>query len=492
MTPLILLTIGLSLPFLSTQAQDTARVYDKIINAPYKFFRLLNKKSADYQQKVISQTDSYLRHLSKQEKALKKKLSQKDSLAAKKLFPNTDSLYQHWQQQLTSTATPATAQATTAQPPPQTPAPGLVYNGHLDSIRTALSFLEKNNLLGESKPLQDQLSGAMGQYGQLQNTLDQSEGIRQLVAARQQYLNTQLQQLGFVQAVKVFQKDMYYYQQQAKEYKEMFQKPEKMEAKLLEVLKNQPAFQQFFNKYSALAGIFRMPGAETSGSALAGMQTRESVMQDLQQRLGGESGAQQAMSQGIDQGQQQLDQLKNKLTNTSAGNSAGGEGMPDFTVNDQKKKRFLDRLELGTNVQSTRANYFFPTTTDLGLSIGYKLNAKSTLGIGASYKIGWGENIQHIHISAQGVGLRSFLDWKLKGSLWISGGAEMNYRNAFSSFSQLQDYSSWQRSALLGLSKKIGTGKKVNANVQLLYDFLYKQQVPQTQPILFRVGYSLK
>jgi hypothetical protein len=52
----------------------------------------------------------------------------------------------------------------------------------------------------------------------------------------------------------------------------------------------------------------------------------------------------------------------------------------------------------------------------LGLSVGYKLNDKSIIGIGASYKIGWGSSWKNISITNQGVGLRSFIDWQLKGA----------------------------------------------------------------------------
>jgi len=458
---IITCTICLLLPFLPTRAQDTARIYDKIIHSPDKFFGLLNKKSRDYQQKIIKGTDVCLRKLSRREKELLKKLQDKDSAAARRLSQGSDSLYQVWQRQLKTGGVSADG--------------GHMYNGHLDSIRTALTFLEQNNLLGSSAPVQQQLTGSLQQYAQLQGTLDRSDKIRQLVAARQQYLSDQLQQSGLGQAVKGMQREVSYYQQQANEYKEMFEKPEKMEAKLLDVLRRQSAFQQFFNKYSLLAGIFRMPGGDGNGAAVTGMQTRSSVMQDLSQRLGGDEAARQAMSQGMEQGQQQLDQLKNKIM--QPGDDEGG-GMGRKT-------------ELGLNVQSTRT-HFFPATTDIGLNVGYKLNSRSVVGIGTSYKMGWGENIQHIHISSQGVGLRSFLDWKLKGNLWITGGVEMNYLSAFRSIAALRNYSAWQQSALLGLTKKISTGKKLKANVQLLYDFLYNRQVPQTQPLLFRVGYSLK
>jgi len=44
--------------------------------------------------------------------------------------------------------------------------------------------------------------------------------------------------------------------------------------------------------------------------------------------------------------------------------------------------------------------------------------------------------------------VRSFVDWKIKGSFWISGGFEMNYRNEFNSIEVLKDYNAWQQSGL--------------------------------------------
>ena len=120
--------------------------------------------------------------------------------------------------------------------------------------------------------------------------------------------------------------------------------------------------------------------------------------------------------------------------------------MPEgFKPNDQKTKSFLKRLEYGTNIQSQKASYFFPTTSDFGLSVGYKLNDKSIIGIGASYKLGLGKGWNDIKLSSEGIGLRSFIDWKVKGSFWISGGYEQNYRSAFKNFSQLQSVNDWQR-----------------------------------------------
>jgi hypothetical protein len=154
-------------------------------------------------------------------------------------------------------------------------------------------------------------------------------------------------------------------------------------------------------------------------------------------------------------------------------------------------------LEYGSNIQTARNN-FFPTTTDLGLSVGYKLTDKSVVGIGASYKMGWGKDIKNISISSQGMGLRSYMDVKLKGSFYASGGFEYNYQpinaDSLSSTAVMnwKDVSSWQQSGLVGVSKIISIKSKFfkKTKLQLMWDFLSYQQVPRTQPVKFRVGYN--
>jgi hypothetical protein len=195
------------------------------------------------------------------------------------------------------------------------------------------------------------------------------------------------------------------------------------------------------------------------------------------------------VQQNIQAAQTQLSALKDKISKLGGGSGSDAD-LPDFKPNQQKTKSFLKRLEYGTNIQTQKSGTYFPTTTDLALSVGYKLNDKSTIGIGASYKLGLGQDIRHIAISHQGMGLRSFADFKLKGNIWISGGGELNYLAAFRNFHILDDFSPWQKSALLGLTKKYKAGKKLKGNMQLLYDFLWQQQVPRAQPVVFRVGYS--
>lgn len=251
-----------------------------------------------------------------------------------------------------------------------------------------------------------------------------------------------------------------------------------------------------------LGSLFALPGASSSpigggqaGASLAGLQTRASINQSIIDRFGSGPNVTQQLQQNVQSAQAQLNELKNKLGSLSSGSYGNGNDfdMPEgFKPNEQKTKTFLQRLEYGANVQSQKARYFFPVTSDLGLFLGYKLTDKSSIGVGASYKLGWGRGWNNIAISHQGVGLRTYLDWKIKGSFYISGGYEQNYMSMINSVDQLRDYSSWQRSGLVGLSKRYKVSKKIKGEMKLMWDFLSYQQVPRTQAVLFRIGYSLK
>jgi len=126
--------------------------------------------------------------------------------------------------------------------------------------------------------------------------------------------------------------------------------------------------------------------------------------------------------------------------------------------------------------------------------MGYRLTDKSVIGVGASYKLGLGHGWNNVRLSQEGAGLRSYVDWKLMGSFWITGGYEMNYRTAFNSIAQLQSLNAWQQSGLIGLSKVIDVKSKFfkKTKLQLLWDFLSFHQVPRAQPVLFRIGYGWK
>lgn len=473
-----------------TFAQQAESVADRIINFPTTFLSKVQNKYANLDERLTKQTEKYLMRLAKREKKLKRKLAKVDSAGAQLLFGNADQQYEKLLAAMRSDSLPVKKGQG-------------VYSPMVDSVKTSLSFLNQNNsILSPSKEVQDKVKGTLSQVNQFQSKLQQSEQVKAFIQQRKQQIKEGLSKYsslpkGITNSVADFNKEAYYYSAQLREYKEMLNDPDKMVQKGLSLLNKLPAFTQFMKQNSELASLFSLPDNYGTTQSLAGLQTRTQVQQQIQTQLASAGpNAQQYLQQNLQAAQSQLNTLKDKI-NKLGGGGSGDMDMPDFKPNNQRTKSFWQRLEYGTNFQTAKNN-FFPTTTDMGLSVGYKLNDKSTVGVGASYKMGWGEDIKHIAITNQGMGLRSYLDVKLKGSFYASGGFEYNYQpissDSLSSNSGMHwnEISSWQQSGLVGISKVVSIKSKFfkKTKLQLLWDFLSYEQVPRTQPLKFRVGYN--
>jgi hypothetical protein len=448
------------------------------LQLPAKYLSNVSAKADQLEQKLDQKTDKVLLSMMKQEHKLKRKLSKIDSLKAEQLFGNVQERYAQLKQRLATKPS------------------GKKYIPSLDSLSTSLKFLQQNPLaVSQIKNGEKKVKDALGKVSGLEDKFQQAEEIKKFLKDRKQQLKDQLTQLGFVKHLTKLNKQVYYYSEQIKEYSELLKDQKKAERKALELLSKTKLFQDFMRKNSMLASLFRLPDNPADPLAqanLSGLQTRAQVNGLIQQQIA--SGGPNAMGQfreDMQSAQTQVNQLKDKITQSGGGSS--DDIMPDgFKANDQRVKSFWKRLELGTNTQSQKATNFFPTTSDLGLSLGYKLNDKSIIGIGASYKLGWGRGWNHIKLTSEGAGVRSFVDWKLKGRFWISGGYEANYKTAFNKIDELKNFSAWQQSGLLGLSKVLNMRSRVfkKTKLQLLWDFLSHRQVPRTQPVVFRIAYN--
>lgn len=497
------------------QSADSAM--NKVLNFPSKLFSRIQSKSANLDQQLTQQTEKYLEKMEKREERLKKKLSKTDSAGAARLFAGTGQQYATMLQKFRSD-TSVNKSGGYSGP----------YQPYADSLQTSLAFLQKNpQLLGATgAQVQGQVAGLQGQVGQLQQLQGASGQLQQLQGASAQlqqlqakmsgtdevkaFLQQRKEQIkqylsqythlpgGLNQEYQGMNADMYYYSQQVQHYKDMLNNPDELEKKALAILDQTATFQSFMKNNSQLAGLFGLPGNASNGAgggapqvALAGLQTRDQLQQMIQGQIApGGTGGTAAVGQSVQSAQSQLSALKDKLSQYGA----GGENIesPDFKPNDQKTKNFLGRLEFGVNMQTSRTNYDFPTVTDFGLSLGYKLNQHNSVGVGASYKLGWGNGINDIALTSQGVGLRSFVNIQVKGSWSATGGLEYNYETPFTSVHQIDHLSYWTPSGLVGVSKTVSVKSRVfkKTSVQLLWDFLSYEQVPKTQPILFRMGYG--
>jgi hypothetical protein len=476
---------------------------DRALHVLNERYTLLNKL-------VQRQTEKMLQRMKKKELALQAQIQSKDSLKAKALFAQTQAMYQ----QLLAKLQSGTNVTATANPLKQ-------YIPKIDSVQTALRFLAQVNTTGQpgisSLPagqLQNiQVAGQRLQ--QLQGTLQSANEIQTFIRQREMQLQDQLMNSGVAKQLLGINKEAYYYQAQLSAYKDMLNSPDKMTAAVLNVVSQAPAFQKFFQQNSYFSQLFPTPSPSIVGTPqeMVGLQTRDQVQKEVRNRLGinansaatqaaekagnsgggGSGGGLAYLQQQMQKMQTDLNQIKNNLQQYGTGSTTGlGSSqmtVPNFTPNSQHTKTFLKRIQYSLTVQNTASTAVLPMISSVGLNIGYKISDKSTIGIGGSYLLGLGYGIEHIRLSNQGVGLRSFVDIKAKGSIWITGGFEYNYFQQFTNLQNIPHLDVWQRSALIGLTKKYQIGKKEN-NIQLLYDLLADSEVPRGQPFQFRMGFG--
>ncbi len=474
--PLLVSCAFLCLLATTSFGQDSKSIIDTVANFPSNVLEKIDKKASDIEDKIVNYSEKALAKLEKQEEKLRKKLAKKDSLAAVQLFGDVKGKYEQLRQGLTQKENQLNRYKE--------------YLPGFDTLKTSLNFLSQNSSSFFSNNEQlTQLKGALKSVEGLDEKLQGADAIRKYLKERRQQLKEQLGKFGLAKEFQKYNKQAYYYSQQIKEYQSILQDQDKLEQAAIGLLRKLPLFQKFMAEHSELAQLFPAPANYGTFAGLQGLQTRAEIQELMQSRIAaGGPNAGQMVQQNIQQAQQQLHQLKDKIN--KLGGSSSDFDMPDFKPNTQKTKSFWKRVEYGTNLQNTRSNGFIPLTTDLGLSIGYRMNDKASMGIGGSYRMGWIGKWDNLTLTHEGIGLRSYIDWKIKGSFFLSGGYEQNYHRQFDNLQQLKRADYWQQAGLIGLSKKYSIKKKWKGDIKLLYDFLYNTHTPVTQPVVFRFGYG--
>lgn len=354
-----------------------------------------------------------------------------------------------------------------------------------------MRFLEEN-ANGLHSFSSDEVRNTLAQIQSLQGKLNQTEAIKRFIQERKTFLKNQLCQSQLGKDLKRLEQEVYFYEQRVLSIKNDLNDPRKLEAYAIRLLQKVPAVSDFLSKHSELASMFRLPGNGGSSSVplnTQGLQTRSAVLQQIQQNLGTAIDPNQFIQQGGFNPESELKQLKDKITELGGGGSSDA-AMPAYKTRTGRTKTFWKRIEINTNLQSVKANYYFPMTTDVALGISYQVNSKSHVGFAISYKVGLGTGWNHIKVSHQGIGFRTYVELKARGNFWLYGGAELNYREEIKRVDVLKNYSAYQKSGLIGITKKYRINKRVNGTMQLAHDFLYAQQIPRGSPFLFRVGYA--
>ncbi|HPI00407.1 MAG TPA: hypothetical protein PK772_08755, partial [Chitinophagaceae bacterium] len=444
-----MLTIMMSTVLITAIA--TAQPVDTIaqlqqIAAPYTTsVQTYTQKLNDHLDKDIQQQ---LHILYKAESKLLNRLQQTDSSKTKLAIPD----YQTYVNNIQTKAKALTSSNNLNNYIPQ-----------LDSVHTSLKFLD-------TKKIADQLhtKDALKSITDLQNKFQYAGAIQQVLKDKQQQYKQLLSTYTNIpnrlqKRLNKYTEKIYYYKQQIQEYKDELNNPEKLQQKAMSILRELPAFQTFMRKNSFLSSIFLTENpTDINDPSLAGLQRRTVVEAQIQNQIaGGGPNAQNMVQQNIQQAKEELSKLKDKLQQQG---EAADLDMPNFKPNTQKTKSFFNRLEYGFNLQNTGGNSLLPNMSDIAITVGYKLNDKSVMGIGTSYKLGLGTGLDNIKLTGEGISLRSYIDYKLKGTFYISGGYEKQYLQRFDNMrTAFNNIHAWQQSGLIGISKIQKLGKKRKA-----------------------------
>ena len=477
-----------------SHAQPVDTLTGKLANFPSRVFGKIQSQSANINQQLTSQTQRYLARMARREQQMQQKLSAVDPNAAKSLFANS-------QQQYAALG----AQIKTDTGNRQTTFSGQ-YHPYADTLQGAMAFLRQNpqalasgttgKLSGLSPQVQAKLQAASSQFQALQAKMQDADIAKAYVQSRQQQISEYLAAHANVAGVlgkplAGMQEEQVYYTQRVQQYKAMLSDPSALAQQALSMLGRLPAFQSFMTTHSQLGSLFHLPGNYSTPQAVNGLQSKEQVAGLVKSQVSaGGSGGASALQANLQSAESSLDGYKDKLSKLGLGN--GDAQMPNITPNDQKSKTFLGRLQYSFNFQTTHNSIYYPSLLTLGLGLGYKLGHSNVIGIGASYEMGTGNGINHIAITGNGLGLRSFATIKLKTSFSLYGGLEYNYTTPFTNYQQLRQLQYWTKSGLIGVQKTVSMKSNVfkQTTLALLWDFLSYQQVPQTQPLIFRIGYT--
>ncbi|MEO6733213.1 MAG: hypothetical protein ABIN01_18465, partial [Ferruginibacter sp.] len=336
------------------------------------------------------------------------------------------------------------------------------------------------------------LASTKEKVDKLSAKMDDTEALGEFIKERKkQLITSSIQYIGKSKYLNKINKEAFYYVETMKNYKEIFSDPKKAEETVKEILSKIPAFQKFAQENSPLSRLFTLSGSfptlSSGGSVpiVNGLPSRNLVQNLMQANfpLGIPSPLQKLQSL---EAKPLLDGLKDS---SRAHNKIDDPRVPTFKPNTQRAVPFKKRLEFGSDLEFGKSTNYLPATANIALKIGYKLNDKSSAGMGINYLLGIGRGWNNVRFTNNGIGLRTYLKWKLKKGLDIQGGGEWNHLS-FTNFDQLKIVDEWQQSALLGICKSYAIGKKLKGNVQILHDFLYNHHVPVSPPFLFRFGYG--
>lgn len=455
-----------------------------------KYIDLNIKSLSKLNHNIERQQKNLLNKLQRQEKRFASKLKRKDSAAHAQYtqqaisFDSIGKLRQAGPSKTTAKITGKPAAA-------------------IDSLTAIQSFLEKKiHLQGESNNNAADLIGYDSKLVNLKTQQNYSNYINELIGQRTNNLKSINASAKGVSGFKSIDKQVYYAKEKMKVFKQISDQPSVLEDDALEMLQGQEGFEQYMQKATG-NDMSSLNGLSTSDLEKMGYQTKRQVNQQLQQKFGNNlTGLQQNVSNQIKAYQDKTKKLTEAAKTAKQSKHSLQQlrrtDKPTFKVNPMRGLPFSRRVEKQYNWQTTRATIDgAPAMLQASAMAGFRHTPRLTYGIGMAASVGLGTSWNNIRISFEGIGLRSYAEWKWQYGIGVYAGYERMYKQAaFIDNKEVaaperklnpHNTSTYNEAVLIGLAKTYKVNDKWNGSFQVLYDVWWKEKGLKS-PIILRLA----
>ncbi|WP_293299884.1 hypothetical protein [Pedobacter sp. UBA4863] len=361
----------------------------------------------------------------------------------------------------------------------------------IDSLKGVKKFLQdKAHLQGSSH--QNELTAYDNKLSQLKAQEDKQTAINQLIQQR----TTNLKNANKGSNIKVggltdIQKLVFYAKGKMGAFEQISNEPSKGEEKALEFLQGQEGFDSYLKGGNGMASLTGKSSTELDN---IGIQTKQQIEGQLKERFGGNlSGIGQTMSGQIkdfDKHTKGITDVKNKIKHAKQAkqsfNKAGNIQKPEFKTNPMRSLPFSKRIEKQFNYQTTRPTIDgMPAILQISAMAGFRHTASLTYGLALTTGIGLGQNWSTVKFSFEGIGFRTYAEWKWQYGFGAYAGYERMYKRAAFTGSETasettitnkHNNSTYNESLMLGITKTYRINEDWNGGVQLLYDVWWKEK----------------
>lgn len=441
----------------------------------------LKIKSLDkYNTRLQHQQQRLLKKLKRKEGRLLAKLKDKDSLAYARLS----------HQPLTYDSISKLAEPDSAM----LAKTAIRRNSSVDSLKAINAFLQNKSTALNGNT---QLPSTSPELSQLQSQLNYRNYINDLITQRTNNIKS-IAGNSNIPVLTGIEEQVYYTKQKMNVFKQMEDDPSAAEDKAMEYLQGTEGFDQYMDKATAGPNSMQSLGANATAADLQkmGLQTKQQVQAALQQKFGNNlGGLSQKMGDQIKAFQDKTQSINTAKQTIQNIRHIKNIHKPSFKINPMRGLPFWKRIEKQYNFQTTRATVDGqPAILQLSAMAGYRQSPRLSYGIGMVEATGLGQNWTNLHLSFQGIGLRSYLCWQWQYGIGAYAGYERLYKQAaFGSNTAAEQplsqsphsTASYSESVLIGLTKSYHINDKWNGQIQLLYDIWWQQKGLQS-PIMIR------